>query len=664
MSNKRDLHTLFIKHDTDFGTLSKKALSEVILKIILFQDGGTRLAQIQTELAGVISGNVSEKVVLEALKVLEKDGKIVQKRAKYTIDPRIKPKLEKAVKFNTELIDRIYLKYLTGFETSNVVLQAWFKDTLILFFENFSLEWFSHVRKNGKLAQKKIDNNVVSAIDELLLQYDGKILKKEHDWLRSKFIQFYESDESDENIMFWNFGMSMFSSRLITARNYADKISIETYRNGTFLLDTNILMILDLEAHEFGKSFNSLDKIFRSLNIQTKYLHITAEEYKRAILGRKADTMNVFDSYDDEVLSTTKCPFVQTAIERGCSDSTDIERMFERLLDVPKSIYEFTSIEKIDYDELDQEVNKGTTDDDLKNKINDIHKKRTRRDKRDNPKRHDAGLVQGVNFLRKTEKVWILTTDGTIKLYAIENQMRDQTEIAIGLDALIGMFAVNNGGVDVDSSDFAPLFKSLIKHSLIPEENVFDVRDLSFILSTNLRINDLESIKVIEIANEVRKMRIAGKDDEEISLFLRREIEGQKFTLTSEVAIAKDSEAIAKVGKAKAENESKLAFDEIRRNRIQVLREEYDSRLFKNRLLLFFVPLVVLAITIAAFEFVQSEDKLINLLISIGVEIIISLLAVLPINKRIKRKNSEYINGIETKVDLEINDIKRKAKEL
>ena len=50
MSNKRELHTLFIKHDTDFKTLSKKALSEVILKIILFQNGKTGLIQIKSGL--------------------------------------------------------------------------------------------------------------------------------------------------------------------------------------------------------------------------------------------------------------------------------------------------------------------------------------------------------------------------------------------------------------------------------------------------------------------------------------------------------------------------------------------------------------------------------------------------------------------------------------
>lgn len=80
-------------------------------------------------------------------------------------------------------------------------------------------------------------------------------------------------------------------------------------------------------------------------------------------------------------------------------------------------------------------------------------------------------MVYGVNYLRKTDPTWILTTDGTLKYYAIENISRDESEIAIGLDALIGMFAVNGGGVNVDSSDFAPLFKNLIKCSLVPDDH-------------------------------------------------------------------------------------------------------------------------------------------------------------------------------------------------
>lgn len=662
MSNKRDLHTLFIKHDTDFGTLSKKALSEVILKIIFFQNGGARRNQIKTDLASVISGSVSDAMIDESLKILENGGKIDLKSRKYVINPNIKVKLEKSANDNKELQERVYAKYLSGSQTSINTLKSWFKDTLILFFENFSMEWFNHLTQHGKLSPKKLDNNITSAIDTVIVQYAGKIIEEDKVWLKSNFIKFYESDEYDESMMFWNFGMSMFSSRLITARNYADKLSIKTFENGRFLLDTNILMILDLEGHEFGQSFKALDKILHRLNIKTNYLHITSEEYRRAIQGRKADTIHVFESFDEEVLLTTKCPFVKTALKRGCRNTEDVERMFDKLLDLPESVFELTKIEKFEFPELEEAVELGSKDEDLKKTINDIYFKRLNKEKRENPKIHDAGMIYGVNFLRKSEPTWILTTDGTLKIYAIENIVRDETEIAIGLDALIALFAVNNGGVDVDSSDFAPLFKSLIKNSLIPEEHVFDVRDLAFILSTNLRINDLESEKVIDIANEVRRMRIAGKEDADISLFLRREIEGQKLTIVNDLGKAKLSEGVAKNAKERAEKERDSAFNELRDRRRGELRDQYDDELRSNRIKIIGIPIIIGVVTFLTIKYgLPNTRPLIQYLIGCSVELIFGLLPLLPLNKRFVRIHSEYVNDINRIVENEILELKKKS---
>lgn len=662
MSNKRDLHTLFIKHDTDFGTLSKKALSEVILKIIFFQNSGTKLPQIKTELSSVIQGNISDNEIIESLRILERTNKVTAKRGKYSIHKDILIKLQKSAKENTDLQERVFTKYLAGGQSSPAILKIWFQDTLIKFFESYSMEWFNHLVQKGKFSPKKMDNTISSVIDEVLISYSAQLVSEDTAWFKSQFIKFYESDEHDENMMFWNFGISLFSSRIITARNYADKISIDTFKNGTFILDTNILMILDLEGHEFEKSFSSLDKILNRLNIKTKYFHITREEYIRAIAGRKADTIHVFESFDSEVLATTKCPFVQTAIRRGCKTREDLERMFDSICDVPKSISTLTSIDMIDYAELELEIQKGSSDETLKSKIEEIHFGRFKGHKRENPKKHDSGMIYGINFLRKTESAWVLTTDGTLKMYAINNILRDETEIAIGLDALIGMFAVNNGGVDVDSSDFAPLFKSLIKNSLIPEDHVFDVRDLAFILSTNLRINDLENKRVVEIANGVRKMRISGEADAEISLFLRREIEGEKIEIVKDLNKAKANENLAISRKEEVERERDLAYSEIREQRRGELRDEYDNKLTLNRFLLIFIPVLFSVCFFLTFRYGFRTNQLTQYVVGCSVEFIFGLLPYWTLNKKLVKKHSEYVLGIDKKVEDEIIEMKKRAK--
>lgn len=78
----------------------------------------------------------------------------------------------------------------------------------------------------------------------------------------------------------------------------------------------------------------------------------------------------------------TKCPFVKTALKRGCCSTDDVERMFNDLYDIPTTISKHTRIEIIDNIELDDEVQKGCRDEDLKEKINNIHLRRLKRDKK------------------------------------------------------------------------------------------------------------------------------------------------------------------------------------------------------------------------------------------------------------------------------------------
>jgi hypothetical protein len=334
-------------------------------------------------------------------------------------------------------------------------------------------------------------------------------------------VKFIDSEDSEDNLLFWYYGISMFSSRLITARNYADGMTVEMFKDSKFILDTNVLMILDLEEHELSTSLGSLETILEQLAISPVYLNTTREEYLRAMDWRRTETINVFENFKLNVLQSSDCPFIQTALRRGCQNGDDVKRMFETLMDMPKVFNDSLPIKCYDYAELNEAIEAGKQNADIKNQINETYKKRTKRDKRENPLSHDAGVISGTQFLRQTEKCWIVTSDSIMKRYAIEHCLRDENEIAIGLDVIIGLMAVNSGGTSIDASNFAPLFKNLIKFSLVPESNAFEVRDLAFILRTNIKINELPNEKVIEVAKEVKRLRVSGEDEEHVALYLR-----------------------------------------------------------------------------------------------------------------------------------------------
>lgn len=657
---KRELHTLYIKHDGNFKTLSKIALSQLILKIVYLNGTNTSFGFIENELKSVLTSAVSRIDVEEAIRVLVRERKLNVKANRHSIHKDYIDQIKNEVDKNNDLKSRVINKYFSKAESNLTDIEEWFNDTAISFFEKYSFEWFHQVTYKGKNGSNSVPN-IHEIIDNQLLN-NTKLVENDKDWLKSQFLKFIDSEDNDDNLLFWYFGITMFSSRLITARNYADGMSIDMFKGSKFILDTNILMILDLEEHELSKSLEALESILLQLDIQPVYLHNTREEYLRAMNWRRTETIRIFESYNLNVLKSSDCPFIQTALRRGCTSAEDVTRMFDRLLDMPTNFSENLPIEICDYEQLSDAIESGKNNADLKTKINETYRKRTGRDKRENPIIHDASIISGAQFIRKTENCWIITSDSTMKRYALENCLRDENEIAIGLDVIIGLMAVNSGGTNIDASNFAPLFKNLIKYSLVPESEAFEIKDLAFILRTNIKVNQLPNERVIEVATEVKKLRIKGVEEEAIALYLRRIMEEDTVGMIKDVQEALSSESIAKAAKETAESQRDLAFNVIRDEKRGQLRDKYDNELFWNRVMLISVPVVVGVLIFLTFKYgLDDERTQIQYLIGCSVEFIFGFLPLFPLNKRFVRKHSEYVTGIEKQVENEIYDLKNRS---
>lgn len=657
---KRELHTLYIKHDGQFKTLSKIALSQLILKIVYLKGDGTTLRQIEAELTTVLTSPVSQKDIEDAIRILIKERKLNVKSNRHFIHNDYKDQIKKEVDKNNDLLSKVLDKYFSKAESTNENIEKWFVDTAISFFEKYSFEWFQQITYKGKNSSNSVPN-IHEILDNILLN-NTSIIDNDKDWLKVQFLKFVDSEDADDNLLFWYYGISMFSSRLITARNYADGITIDLFKDSKFILDTNILMILDLEEHELSNSLNSLESILIQLNISPVYLHTTREEYLRAMNWRRTETIRVFENFDINVLRSSDCPFIQTALRRGCLDAADVTRMFDILLDMPTHFSDNLPIEICDYDDLSDAIETGKEDVNLKTRINDTYKRRTGRDKRENPIIHDAAIISGAQFIRKNEKCWIITSDSTMKRFAIENCIRDENEIAVGLDVVIGLMAVNSGGVNMDASNFAPLFKNLIKYSLVPESEAFEVKDLAFILRTNIKINELPNERVIEVAKEVKRMRVIGSEEENVALYLRRVIEGDTVGLVKDMEEALSKESIAKTNREKAENQRDAAYNLISDEKRGKLRDKYDGQLRWNRAALIIIPLFVFGLIFLTFKYgLASTSSGVQYAIGCSVELIFGILPIIPLNKRLVRKHSEYVNEINVIVENEIYDLKNRA---
>ncbi|HPQ43830.1 MAG TPA: hypothetical protein PKZ42_06325 [Syntrophales bacterium] len=397
-----------------------------------------------------------------------------------------------------------------------------------------------------------------------------------------------------------------------------------------------------------------------NLNISPVYFFVTRDEFSKSMKNKKDIVIKIIQRYSQEVIAETDDPFIKTALKRKCTTSEDFERFFDQQLDVPKYFSELLEIEQYDSAELNYAIKEGQQDSELIKMINNAYKEKKHEDKGKNRLIHDAGLISGAEFVRKQGKCFILSRDSSVKKVALTKLVRDEMPIAIGLDTLINVLAIDNGGADVDPTNYAPLFASIIKLALIPEGDVFKIEDLSRMLDVQSQIADLPSDKVFNIAKELHHNQVIGVPEEEISLQLTRSFQAAKLELQSDLDKSRKDLIFEKNEKDKFIKRSDRATQKLREHYTGKLRDKYDGQLMKNRILIFVVlPLVTIIITILCV-YLKSDSELLvtrGQLIGLGVNIIAWLLTdFLFLNKKIKSKYSERINGINEDVERRIRE--------
>jgi hypothetical protein len=227
--------------------------------------------------------------------------------------------------------------------------------------------------------------------------------------------------------------------------------------------------------------------------------------------------------------------------------------------------------------------------------------------------------------------------------------------IAIGLNTLINLLAIDNGGTDIDPTNCAPLFASIIKLALIPEKDIFKPEDLSRMLDIEIQIGQLPPDEIIDIAKEFHHNTILGMPEEETTLQLNRRFQKAKLDLQSDLDEAKRDAFFQKDEKEKHIKRSDKAVQKLRDKYTGELRDKYDGELRRNRWVIFCVlPIVTIIITLSIIYIKNPSLEKKWLEYAIGIALNVFAWAVtdfLYLNKKIISRYSERVHGIGNEVE-------------
>ena len=605
------LKTLYLRVDSTNKSLTKNAISQLIIKILYSNTKRLTVREICSECNSVMKCNGTDALVESIVQRLLDDNQIKHKSGQYYLSTAKRNKIDISYQESESRLDRIIDTYFKPCSTDVDEIKGWLTDSIIIFFSEYSSEWIADVSYKHSNAIAHSKHNILSSIESKTL-IDKRLVQSERKELSEKFVAFITSKDSDVDALLWEYGTSAFSAKLINASLGADQLAIQALTDSKCVFDTNVLMNIGLESSEYFSAFKSLEKVFYKLNVTPGYLYITQEEYKRTIGNKRDEIINNVDKYPYKVIKETNDTYIQTALKRGCRNTDDFKEFFNQVSHLPDKIEEKVKICLFDSDkELENAVKQNQTDEKKLNELNSIYKSFTGKDKRPSALLHDVGLIGGVNYLREKGKCFILSQEISVNQFAKEKPSINDLPLSIRLETLINMLAIDNGGIEINPQDYTHLFASIIKKGLIPNKEIFKIADLSRMLETEAQITQLPPDEIIKIAKDVNRNRAIGLEDEKIGLELTRKIQGAKLKIVDdlqETKILLDNEQKEKDRYKNKADKSTSAF----KRQIEKEEKKKYRNSIRNVKIIFFIAVPISLLLISAIIFYIFKNTTIN----------------------------------------------------
>lgn len=493
--------------------------------------------------------SVDEERLSALIDCLVENGTLLLEVDMYYLPDTTISKLEQEDQLSKTIKDAIIEKYFGGTFSSKENIKAWLQIATVKFFDSFSNSWISDLSRREQSVNSKRDD-IIKQIDNRTKSLDF-IDGRDKKTLSGRFFEFITSSDPVVNNYLWEYGTTAFSVHLIKNTEGADELTLDLFENSICLLDTNVLIDIALETDEDHEALDVLSEIFEVLKVHVFTLGITRDEYLNKIASKHEEVSKLLGDNFRKLLHKSSDQFMQAARGRSCSRPEDYEAMFTSLGTVPGSICENVPIANFDEDQgLKKAIETWVNDDSIRSNYNSIYVSLHGKNKGDSQLSHDIGLLAASDYIAKSQKVFVLSTDSTLNVYA-KQQPFEELPLAIRLDTLINILAVKKGAALNRMTSFQDLFANIIRSGFMPQTETFETRDLAYIHDKEAQVGSLDEYSIEEMARTVKRMRISDRPEKEILKYITRTFQGEKMKVIDDL-----DEMTIKFNKEREENRS------------------------------------------------------------------------------------------------------------
>lgn len=660
---RKSISTTYIKQNLAYRPLLNNAIAQIVIKI-LFENDHLDIDTLYTKMEKILSHPFSKTRLEEVLIDLEKESKLKKSNNNFSLRKSYRYEIESIKKERDSRFKYALGTYFKNYPYDSEIIKNWFDEMNVAFFTEYSSEWIEDLI--GRSKRKKTYVSHFETLNDKNIFNKHKIKYEHRAQLVNDFILYLRSNDQYVAALMMDYANSLFAAKLITANIFADKSIVDILSDSKVIIDTNVLLPLNLEKDKYSDSYDILEKIFLKLNIKPVYLHGTKEEYIR-VIDYKIDLLkNLLYKYDMAVLKKSTDVFIQTLIYRNCSEDEHFENYYNSLREIPSIFKNSLPIVEEDYYEINEYIAKSKDSKKVKQKMNEIYLRNHDEGKKDKSLQHDSELIIGAQFLQKNEKAWILTRDGTVHTYAIENKISGNMPLALTVDTIISLLSVNDGGVDLDPSEFGSVFAQFVMNDVVITRDAFKIEDLTKMIEIESEIASLPSEQIIEIAREINHDRFIGAKESEIALKIQRKMQSYRIEIKDELSATQ-----IKLANEKKENDALLDIQERIKTGFKEKRtsELKDSKLskFKKKVFLEVIGQIVIMILATAFAIYilkhnnESQTLIVNSIIGVLINLITGYFSIkkLWFPTYLKGKD-KIIKTIEREVEDEWENLKKK----
>lgn len=618
------IKSLYLRLDANTSTLTRSAIGQILVKIIYSLDGLVSKEDIFKAYAQINGIGKPNEQQLE--KILEElvDKDIKKRSGKYYLSSNKKAKIAKSVDIAENRKEEILDKYFSKVFSDRTLIEKWLQDVTIKFFESFSDEWISDLLTGHKDVYKS-ESSIRDMVDRRTLN-NRKIDNRDKKVLPRLFFEFVNDNTDVVNGYLWDYGTSAFAAKLIRNQNGIDSLTIDSFKNSTCILDTNVLLFISLNSR-FKDGIIALEKVFSRLNVKVGYLYITKKEYQDKVYNQKNMTMRNLEKFGYDIASIPNDDFTTNAKELLCKTSEDFERFFDEKHKMPKVVHESLPIILLDNDsQLANVVEKAQHNQNKIDELNEIFHNCTGHDKRPNALIHDIGLLEGVEYLRKNGKYFVVSEEVCVNLYSKKRPLSDNLPLSIRIDTLINLLAANNDGDTFNAADYVPLFANIIRSGLIPNKDTFKQEELYSLYDIDEQIAQLPKEEVEEIVMDMHEMILKGTSDKELERELKSKITKGKIKVVSDLDSTKQALSLSEKNLKRQEEQNHNLADALRRNIKKSESEKYDKetlRIKKKYQIKY--PLVIFMISVIAFIFAFFNTDTVGSFLSFGIGFVVNV---------------------------------------